>query len=288
MTETADRMAREFVIAPKLDDKVVSRGTRLSGIRVLVLTSGHEVLDGRVYGREARSLHAMGADITVVGKLTRGTPAEVPVLAIAATSSRLARFLLQPWRCVWAARYFGPDIIHVHDVEMLMTLPLAKLWWSRSRFVYDVHEDFANLMMVREWFPQRLKPAVRRITEAVEKTLARLADGIVGVTPPLAEKFRHAHKAVVYNFVPSDFFRRARQVERSPRAREFDLIHLGTLSSRRALFLSEALNAFHRLRPGARSMVLGASLEIEELLRPRIPSGCVLVGQIPFDQIPGF
>ena len=35
-------------------------------------------------------------------------------------------------------------------------------------------------------------------------------------------------------------------------------------------------------------MVLGASPEIEGLLKPRIPGGCILVGKMPFDQIPGF
>jgi glycosyltransferase involved in cell wall biosynthesis len=259
---------------------------RLSGIRVLVLTSGHEALDGRVYAREAQSLHRMGADVTVVAKLTRGTPAGARVVPIAAPSSRLARFLVQPWRCLWAARHFRPDIVHFHDPEMLATLPLAKLWWPCSKFVYDVHEDFATLMLIREWFPKPFRPMVRALTDSVEKGLARLADGIVGVTPPLAEKFGHRHKTVVYNFVPEDFLVCASRAARRPRDREFDLLHLGTLSTRRALFLAEVLKTFHRLRPGARTMVVGASAAIENLLRDRIPTGCVLAGKAPYNEIP--
>lgn len=251
-----------------------------------MLTSGHEALDGRVYAREARSLHEMGADVTVVGRLTRGTPGDVRVLAVTPVTSRVARFLFQPWRCAWAARRSRPDIVHFHDAEMLAILPLAKLWWSGSKFVYDVHEDFANLMLIREWFPRWLRPSVRAVTEVLEKSLARLADGIVGVTPPLAEKFGHRHKAVVYNFVPEDFFALAARAARQPQKREFDLLHLGTLSSRRALFLAEVLKVFHRLRPGARSMVVGATAEIGDLLRGRIPAGCVLAGKTPYDQIP--
>jgi glycosyltransferase involved in cell wall biosynthesis len=265
---------------------VALSGAPLSGVRVLVLTSGHEALDARVYAREARSLHGMGADVTVVGKLTRGTPGEVPVLVIAPASSRLGRFLAQPWRCVWAARRLKPDIVHFHDAEMLAILPLAKLWWPRSKFVYDVHEDFANLMLTREWFPAWLRPTVRAVTEVLEKRFAGLADGIVGVTPPIAAKFRHRNKAVAYNFVSLDFFARAGEAAREPRKREFDLLHLGTLSSRRALFLVEVLKAFHRLRPGARSMIVGASAEIEGLLRTRIPPESVLVPPVPYDQIP--
>ena len=128
-------------------------GLPLAGIRVAVLTSGHDVLDGRVYGREAHSLHALGADVTVVGKLTRGTPRDVKVVVIPAETSRWMRFLAQPWRCLWAARHLKPDIVHFHDAEMLAVLPVAKLWWPRAKFVYDVHEDFANLMLIRDWLP---------------------------------------------------------------------------------------------------------------------------------------
>ena len=50
-----------------------------------------------------------------------------------------------------------------------MTLPLAKLWWCAAKFVYDVHEDFANLMLIRDWLPYWAKPSVRLLTNAAEK-----------------------------------------------------------------------------------------------------------------------
>ena len=153
--------------------------------------------------------------------------------------------------------------------------------------MYDVHEDFANLMLVRDWFPEWARPAVRAATELLEKALAGLADGIVAVTPPLADKFRHRNKAVVYNFVPAEFFLRAAEAAKDPRTREFDLLHLGTLSSRRALFLADVLTELHRLRPGARSMIVGTTPEIERSLQGKLPPNCVVVGKTPFDQIPG-
>ncbi len=122
----------------------------LAGVRVLIVTSGHEVTDSRVYGREARSIHALGADVTLVGKLERGVADGVRLLVVPLAPSRLVRFLFQPWRCLWRARREEADIVHFHDAEMLATLPLAKLWWPKSKFVYDVHEDFASLMLVRD------------------------------------------------------------------------------------------------------------------------------------------
>lgn len=262
-------------------------GPPLRSLRLLVITSGHEVNDSRVYAREAKSMRALGADVTIVGKLERGTAEGVRALLVPPAGSRLRRFLFQPWRCLWRARREKADVIHYHDAEMLATLPLARLWWPKAKFVYDVHEDFANLMLIRDWLPKAVKPAVHAATEGFERLFARLAHGIVGVTPPLAEKFGRGHEVVVYNFVPGEFFGRAASSSRPPRDREFDLVHLGTLSSRRALFLAETLTEFHRLRPSARSIVLGASPDILALLKDRVPPSCTLLGKIPYSEVAG-
>ncbi len=257
----------------------------LNGMRVLVLTSGHEVLDARVYGREARSLREMGADVTVVGKHTRGKPDDVSILRVSAPSSRLSRFLFQPWRCVWAARHCEADVVHFHDAEMLATLPIARLLWRRAKFVYDVHEDFGNLMLIRDWLPRGLKPLVRALTDACERSLARLAHGIVAVTPPLAIKFPHRYKVAALNFPTPDFFEGAAQVARMAAQRTYELVHLGTLSRRRAAFLAEVIDELHRGRPGARCLVVGTSPEIIEFLRTRVPRSCDLQGPIAHAEV---
>ena len=259
----------------------------LRGVDVVLMVSGHEVTNPRIYARQALSLQRLGANVTVVGRIEHRPSGEARVLAVSAPSSRLVRFLCQPLRCLWAARHLTPDVVHFHDAEMLTILPIAKLWWRRSKFIYDAREDFGNMMLVRDWLPSAVKPAVRFLTEVVERGLARLADAIVGVTPPLTAKFRHRKKIVAYNFVPDDFFEQTAKAKRDPRVREFDVVHLGTLNLRRAAFLAETLREFHRLRPRARSLVIGASAEIEAALRPRVPEGCVLLGKTPFEEIPG-
>jgi len=254
-------------------------------MRVLVLTSGHEALDARVYGREAKSVAAMGACVTVVGKMTRGTPGAVEVLPIPPASSRLTRFLLQPWRCLWRARKLSPDVVHFHDAEMLAILPVARLVWSKAKFVYDVHEDFANLMLTRDWLPGGLKPLVRALTDRCERALARLAHGIVAVTPPLALKFPHRYKVAALNFPTPDFFETADQVVRPAGQRTHDLVHLGTLSRRRATFLVEVIEELNRRRPGTRILVVGTSADIIDFLRDRVPRDCQLRGAIAHAEV---
>jgi glycosyltransferase involved in cell wall biosynthesis len=257
----------------------------LAGLRVLVLTSGHEATDGRIYS-EATSLQDFGAAVTVVGKLTQGKPGDVAILQLPAARSRLLRFTLQPWRCFWAARKYRPDIVHFHDAELLAILPAAKLWWRRTKFVYDVHEDYANLMMIRDWIPRALKPLVRRLVNVFEKMLARFADGIVGVTPPITAMYRQPHKTSLYNFISASFFDRAERSARPPRGRTYDVVHLGSLNRRRAEFLANTLREFHQLRPEARSLIVGAPDVMLDFLKERVPGGCDLRGKVPFAEVP--
>lgn len=72
----------------------------LRGKNVLIITSGHEATDSRIYAKEVCSLQRMGAAVTVVGKLEHGTPGEVAVLRVPKPLSRLMRFVWQPWRCL--------------------------------------------------------------------------------------------------------------------------------------------------------------------------------------------
>lgn len=246
-----------------------------------MLTSGHDVSDARVYHREAMAAASFGAEVVLVGK---GSPPPGPVriVSLRAPRSRLDRFLAQPWRCVWAARRERADVIHLHDAELLAALPFIRLRWPRAKVVYDVHEDFAELMMVRDWIPARARPAVRVVLRFLEHLLARLAHGIVAVTAPLADRFPHRHKAVVSNYPPAAYASAAHPKPAAERA--YDVIHVGTLSRPRAEFLLDVLG---RLRPGARSLIVGIHDELMPFMQAHAPDGVELRGRVPFEQVPG-
>jgi glycosyltransferase involved in cell wall biosynthesis len=259
----------------------------LEGLRVLILTSGHDVSDPRIYVKQGRSLRSLGARVTITGAVYKTAPTDVTILPVSKARSRLVRFLWQPWKCLWRARREQCDIIHVHDAEMLAVLPAAKLRWPRARFVYDVHEDFANLMLIRGWLPEWIKPGVKFGVDLVEKLLAKLADGIIGVTPPLTGKFAARHRTTAFNYTSRQFFQTCARVSRAPQQRDFDVVHLGTLNPRRASFLCEVLAAVHQKRPQTRSLIVGAMQpEIQQLLQSKLPANCELLGRTEHDQLP--
>lgn len=269
-------------------DLVANELRPLEGLRVLVLTSGHDVSDPRIYAKQARSLRQLGARVAIAGSVHKTVPTDVTILPVSKPRSRLVRFLWQPWKCLWRARREQCDIIHVHDAEMLAILPVAKLRWPRAKFVYDVHEDFANLMLIRGWLPRWIRPGVKFAVDVVEKTLARLGDGIVGVTPPLTGKFPNRNKTTAFNYTSRQFFEACTGVSRPPQQREFDVVHLGTLNPRRAVFLCETLSELQQRRPQARSLIIGVMTpDIQELLTTRLPRNCMVLGRTEHDRLPG-
>ena len=124
------------------------------------------------------------------------------------------------------------------------------------------------------------------MTATCEKLLARLAHGVVAVTPPLAEAFPHRHKVSAMNFPTAEFLDVAGAARKDPPHRTYDFVHLGTLNERRALFLAEMAREFHTMRPGSRSLIVGTSNEILEFLRGRLPEGCQLQGMVAHDEVP--
>ncbi|MBX3348451.1 MAG: glycosyltransferase [Nitrospira sp.] len=258
----------------------------LNGIHVLILTSGHDVTDHRIYHKQAKTLSQLGAAVTIVGKTERGSPTDIQILPVDAASSRLTRFLLMPWMCLWKARWQQADIIHVHDAEMLLIVIPAKLWWWGSKFVYDVHEDFSSLLLIRDWLPQKVRPMVKAAVQLIEKALASCADAIVGVTAPLAKKFTNVDKVTVYNFPSAQFFAGASLVVVPARERKFDLVHVGTLTRQRALFLADTIRSFHAMRRDARSLIVGLTPEHRALMETRVPENCMLLEKVQHHAIP--
>lgn len=263
------------------------RSKPLVGVRLMIVTSGHYVSDARVYARHARSMSKLGANVVLVGSIHHSVPNDVRILTVSTPSGRWSRFLFQPWKCLWRARGEKCDVLHFHDAEMLSVLPIAKFIWRRAAFVYDVHEDFANLMLIRNWLPPWAKPVARAAVTFAEGLLSRLADAVVAVTPPLTRKFNSRMKRTAFNFPTADFYQRCAEVAIHPKFRAFDIVHLGTLNARRASFLCDVLAEVCRSRTSSKILVVGARPEMADLISTRLSEHCKILSITEYSEIPG-
>jgi glycosyltransferase involved in cell wall biosynthesis len=258
----------------------------LDGIQVLLMTTGHQAMDQRIYDKEACSLSAVGASVIVIGKHTGQEPLNcVRIVKLPSSQNRIKRFLYQPWHCYYLASRYHSDIFHIQDAELLQIVPLVRLIRPNVKIIYDVHEDFSNLIKIRSYIPEVLKPFIHRIVNVMEKGLSRLVHGVIGVTQPLTDCFSQSKRITVRNFPSRRFYKYAKRVAKPVSQRKYDLIHLGTLSEQRAEFLADMLHMLHQQRPKMRTLITGVHPHIFNKLKHHIPPGCELEGQIPYDQV---
>ncbi len=200
-------------------------------------------------------------------------------------TARPDRFLRQPWRCGSLASTLPADVIHLHDPELLQIVPLLKRRSDRPRIIYDVHEDFSELLRIRSYLPGFLRTMMPPAVNLVEKSLARRVDAIIAVTPRLAARFRNRERETLYNFPSRRFYENALLTAKPVRARQYDLVHLGALSEARARFLAETLAILRRKRRSFTALITGTHPDRARLLERIKPEGCAIEGVIPYDGI---
>ena len=126
----------------------------MTNIEIVLVSSGHQAIDHRVFDKEAVSLAKHFPRVRVVaGHLADGIVDGVQITALPPCRSRLARFAWRPLQCYLAARGHGKRLLILHDAELLFWAPLVKLL-TGWKIIYDVHEDFPQLLLRRRWIPR--------------------------------------------------------------------------------------------------------------------------------------
>jgi glycosyltransferase involved in cell wall biosynthesis len=256
---------------------------------IVLISSGHQAMDSRMFDKEAVTLAKYFPRVRVVAAHPVSETREgVQITALPATRSRPARFLLRPLQCYWAARGAGDRIIIIEDAELLFWAPLVKLL-TGWRVVYDVHEDFPQLLLRRTWIPALLRRSLGKLVGLAEKLYTHGCDGVMGATAVLADYFAPAPRVALYNLPSAEYVTSAARSARSLRERQYDVVHLGTLSDERLDFLQIIFTRLFAQTPDARALVIGVQPEQEARIRNRFPERQVLViGKVGYDRTAGY
>ncbi len=253
---------------------------------VTILTL-HRSDDSRVFARQARTLAQVTGCVRLI--TPRGQPGYlggVEVEVVPAPGSRAENFLWTPWRLLRAALRRPTRFFFLHDAPLLYLVPL--LWALGFDVVYDVHEDYANMLRHRDWIPPPLRAPAGVLARYYEKTCARLARAVVTATAPLLEGFPHGEKVVLHNLPTLDLIENGARQTTPCSQREFDVVHLGSLSDRRLDFFARVVESVVVMRPGLRVLVIGLLPHQVPRLRNRFPEGLLtIVERAPHAEVPG-
>lgn len=168
--------------------------------RVCHLSTVHNPRDNRVFRKECVSLARAGADVWFIGAQERDEVVDgVHVIGVGKPMGRVDRFTRRQFRAWRALDRVSPDIVHVHDPELI---PLVLTWKTlRGRAaVYDAHEDLVGQIEGKKYLPDSVKPDARLAAKALVGIADRCFEGIVAATPTVLSYYRNPNQAVVRNY----------------------------------------------------------------------------------------
>ncbi len=245
----ADAVVRRFVRAHRRQcarrERAPERG---AVIRVVHLSVVHKPDDPRIYERECRTLAGAGYQVMYLAPGAERRRDEHGVLtAPLPERSRSTRFL-STIEIAKALRGLRPQVLHVHDPELLTLFPAVGAFMPR--LVYDMHEYLPEQVANKEYIPEKVRPYASQATALAQKNLAALAGGVVVVTPRQLDAIgeKPQLRVVLPNYPRLARFEGAEPVPDLGADPRLKLIYVGSLSRARGCLLM--LDVMEQLEPG--------------------------------------
>lgn len=168
------------------------------------LTSTHQRYDTRIFIKECKSLRDHGYIVNLVVADSKGDEmvASVTFHDVGKSNNRLERVLFKTLRIWRKAKAINAHVIHFHDPDLIFVGIMLKL--GGHKVIYDVHEDFPQAVLSREYMPIWLRKIASRFLTILENIGSRYFDAIIVATPSIARKFGSTEVSLVQNYPIQD------------------------------------------------------------------------------------
>lgn len=170
-------------------------------IKVCIITSVHPPFDTRIFHKEAKSLAKSGYDVTLITQHDKEeTVGEIRIIPLPKLKNRLERMTKTVWMAYRKALKIDADIYHFHDPELILIGLL--LICHGKKVIYDVHEDYSEAILYKDWLPPQIRKIVAMLSDRIEKTVASCFSGVITVTYRIGQRFgsNNRNVVVVQNF----------------------------------------------------------------------------------------
>jgi len=207
-------------------------------MKVCLLSSVHPCFDVRIFQKQARSLAEAGYQVTLVAvaDFKEKVVDQVRVLGLPQLRSRALR-PLNWYRILRIALRERADAYHFHDPELLVVGSLIKAL-TKSPIIYDVHENYPQDILTKEWIPRALRKAISQMFRVFEDSMARRMDGVVVVNEHLSERFsQKSHVVTVSNYSRIERFARVdRESKKAHKRMRPYFVYAGRVSDDRGIY----------------------------------------------------
>jgi glycosyltransferase involved in cell wall biosynthesis len=226
-----------------------------AGRIVCHVTTAHDAGDARIFHKECATLAAAGYRVVLVAPHgRRETNHGVLIDPLPPARGKLQRWARLQARAAVAAARQRAALYHIHDPELIPLALLARVLW-RKRVVYDMHELYSEDLVARLG---RARPLARAALQlALERWPLRMFDLVVFATESLRREMPAPRAAVTLMNLPT--VKDDRRIGGSIpwEQRQYDVIHLGSISPPRLSFMLEVARRVSEERPGFKWLFLG-------------------------------
>jgi glycosyltransferase involved in cell wall biosynthesis len=143
-----------------------------------MVSSVHRWNDTRIFVKEAVSLAQAGYHVVLVGVADKRASFERDGVQVHTLRRRPRSLRWINWlailRIVIVERAV---VVHAHDPELFPLAVMLKLTGCRA--ICDVHEDFAQQVLHKEWIPTLLRGVLSRVIRWTDRWLPRVADAVI-------------------------------------------------------------------------------------------------------------
>jgi glycosyltransferase involved in cell wall biosynthesis len=167
--------------------------------KICHLTSVHPPFDIRIFYKECKTIIQAGYKAVLIVPHDREEEIDsIQIRALPKAKNRLERMTRVIREMYRTAIRENADIYHFHDPELIPVGLLLKL--HGKRVIYDVHENYSQTFLSKEWIPPQLRPMITKMVVFEEFVGTKFFDGIVTATPSIAARFPTFKTVTVQNF----------------------------------------------------------------------------------------
>lgn len=161
----------------------------------------------------------------------------IEILPLRPSDNRFCRMLLRPLKVFYLSIKTGAKIFHFHDPELIPAGLALKL--LGKKVIYDAHENYPQLIMVKDWIPSFFKPIFSRTISFLEIFASKYFDFTVAPSEPLSRRLPKG--IALHNFPTSEILNLLQTHSKPFHERDIDLIHVGVLRKTRLDFFLEII-----------------------------------------------
>ncbi len=200
--------------------------------KVVHMTSAHGAVDDRIFHKEVKSLANAGYKVVLIAphdkkELIRN----IKIVPIPKARNRFERITISTLRVLNLALKEKAYVYHFHDPELIPVGAIIK-FLTGSKVIYDVHENYWQKILSKEWINKKYRKFVSIIIDFLEKKFSSYFDYIVTVDTQIQSHFNGKKVEIIANYPPFSF---STGLEITRNNAIFKLIYVGGISEDRGI-----------------------------------------------------